>query len=176
MGDNRRGQKLFREHMRDVRRLTDSEHRAPEKPRPEPVAHQRKADQQAVLEELARADPSRDDIETGEELAWCRPGLQLRELRRLRRGYFSIQEELDLHGYIVREAHARLAEFLDAALQRGLRCVRVIHGKGRGSPGPPVLKGKVDHWLRQRDSVLAFTSAPPKEGGTGAVLVLLRAR
>ena len=104
-----------------------------------------------------------------------RGGLQQRVLRKLRRGQFAIEAELDLHGYIVPEAREALAVFLRDAQLTGKRCVRIIHGKGLGAEGRlPVLKIKVNSWLRQKDQVLAFCSTRPQDGGTGAVYVLLK--
>jgi len=97
-------------------------------------------------------------------------------LRRLRAGFWSVQQEIDLHGARSEEARALLVDFLDQAQQRGHRCVRVIHGKGRRSPnGEPVLKRRVTGWLAQRGDVLAFCEARPEHGGSGAMVVLLRA-
>ena len=104
-----------------------------------------------------------------------RPGLGTDVLSKLRRGHWSLQGELDLHGMTSEEARDTLADFLLDARARGARCVRVIHGKGLTSPGKePVLKGKVRRWLAQWDDVLAYSEAPRHAGGGGAVLVLLR--
>jgi DNA-nicking Smr family endonuclease len=114
-------------------------------------------------------------METGEELFYCRSGLQHNVLRKLRRGHYAVEAELDLHGLRVAEARQALGTFLQNALERGIKTVRIIHGKGNGSLNKqPVLKGKVNHWLRQRAEVLAFCSARPVDGGTGAIYVLLR--
>jgi len=114
-------------------------------------------------------------FETGEELLHVRPGLQQTVIRKLRRGQYAIEAELDLHGATVTQAREAVDEFLGAARERGKRCVRIIHGKGHSSVGKmPVLKGKVNSWLRQKDEVLAFCSARPNDGGTGAVYVLLK--
>ena len=119
-------------------------------------------------------DPSRN-IEPGSRIEFARPGLQRREIRRLRRGYHGVQDQLDLHGLAASEAERAVLEFIGRSRERGLRCVRIIHGKGRGSTrGWPVLKAVVDRWLRRSDGVLAFCSAPNNAGGTGAVHVLLR--
>ena len=108
---------------------------------------------------------------------FVRDGLGREVLRKLRRGHWIVQDCVDLHGLNREEARPRLAEFLGACVKRGLRCVRVIHGKGLRSPrGEPVLKGKVQRWLAQRDEVLAYCQAPANEGGSGALLVLLSAR
>ena len=98
-------------------------------------------------------------------------------MRKLRRGHWVIQNELDLHGMRSDEARAALAEFLRNADKRGLRCVRVIHGKGLGSVNKePVLKGKVRNWLAQKAEVIAFCQARAADGGSGALLVLLKAQ
>lgn len=108
-------------------------------------------------------------------MQYARPGLQHRERRRLRRGQFRIEDRLDLHGLFADEAERALEDFIDRSRRRGLRCVSVIHGKGRSSAGGrPVLKQMVDRLLRLDDGVLAFESAPDGAGGTGAVHVLLR--
>ncbi|MEO8188594.1 MAG: Smr/MutS family protein, partial [Burkholderiaceae bacterium] len=96
--------------------------------------------------------------------------------KKLRRGHWSIQDHLDLHGLHVEPARALLVSFLNNALKHGLRCVRIVHGKGlRSKNAEPVLKRKIGHWLSQRDEVLAFVQARPEDGGGGAVLVLLKA-
>lgn len=114
------------------------------------------------------------NIETGDQLLFVRPGIQRRLLRELRRGHLSPQQMLDLHGLRVREAKIELAHFLGYAIHQRLRVVHIIHGRGFGSEGrQPILKQKVNQWLRQRDEVLAFCSAPRFDGGEGAVYVLL---
>lgn len=165
---------LFREAMADVRRLQHDRQVLRPTP-PGPVAVQRLADEQQVLAELLSHDIEPEMLETGEELLHARPGLQRRVLRKLRRGQFGIQGEIDLHGLTVAVAHVELRDYIGRCRRRGLRCVRVIHGKGRGSGNRgPVLKTAVDRWLRQWDDVIAFASARPTDGGTGAVYVLLR--
>ena len=114
-------------------------------------------------------------IETGDELLFVRPGVQRRLLQELRRGHLPPQEMLDLHGLRVAEARSLLEEFLAYARRHRLRVIHIIHGKGYGSHSrQPVLKQKVNQWLRQREQVLAFCSAPAFDGGTGAVYVLLK--
>lgn len=113
-------------------------------------------------------------LETGEELLFVRPGIQQRLFQELRRGHIPPQEMLDLHGLRVVEARSLLAQFLVHARRHRLRVIQIIHGKGYGSEGQqPVLKQKVNQWLRQRPEVLAFCSAPRFDGGTGATYVLL---
>jgi DNA-nicking Smr family endonuclease len=115
--------------------------------------------------------------ETGEEPSHLRAGLGHEVLRKLRRGHWVVQDAVDLHGLNRDEARTVLGEFLGACVRRGLRCVRVVHGKGLRSPGKePVLKRKVQVWLLKRDEVLAFCEAPRNQGGSGALLVLLSAR
>jgi DNA-nicking Smr family endonuclease len=164
---------LFRKTVGDVRRL-DGDHPEPYRaPRP-PRAEQRRRQEREIVEGLLD-HPADAVIESGDELVFLRPGVQQRLLRRLRRGQFTVQGELDLHGHTVAEAHERLREFMREAKQNDLRCVRIVHGKGLSSPGKlPVLKGKVNAWLQRDGSVIAFCTAPPTDGGTGAVYVLLR--
>ncbi|MEJ2608491.1 MAG: Smr/MutS family protein [Candidatus Thiodiazotropha sp.] len=118
---------------------------------------------------------SDQEIETPEELYFMRPGIQRRVMQDLQRGYLEIGAELDLHGLTVCYARKELNYFLKMCHQRHIRCVRVIHGKGyRSESQQPVLKQKLNLWLRQREDVLAFTSATRRDGGTGAAYILLR--
>jgi DNA-nicking Smr family endonuclease len=140
-----------------------------------PIPRSRLRDDRAVLEELASAPLQLDDLETGEELLYLREGMRPELLRKLRRGQFSVSVDIDLHGHTAEAARAALQIFLDDCVRRNTCCVRVIHGKGlRSSHRGPVLKRGVGRWLRQRDDVLAYCSARPVDGGTGAVYVLLR--
>ena len=165
---------LFRAAVGPVRRLRhDRAANAPARPPPHPL--QTRMDQEQVLRDLLSDHFDPAELETGEELVYARPGIQHGVLRRLRRGQFSVDQDLDLHGLTVAMARETLSEFLQDARRARSTCVRIIHGKGRGSRhGQPVLKKKVNVWLRQRDEVLAFCSARPIDGGTGAVYVLLR--
>jgi DNA-nicking Smr family endonuclease len=146
-------------------------------PAPEPaVAVQSLLDDHAALRESRDAllDPD-SALETGEEAAFLRDGLSRQVLRKLRRGHWVVQAELDLHGMTRPEAREAVAAFLREAVRRARRCVRIVHGKGLGSKNrEPVLKGKVRGWLAQREEVLAFCQAPAPQGGSGAMLVLLR--
>jgi DNA-nicking Smr family endonuclease len=166
----------FREAVKDVTPLRESGRvvHAPEKPPPLPL--QRLEDNRQVLQD-SLSESAEPELESGDALAFLRPGMSPQVLRRLRSGFWAVQEELDLHGARAHEARALLADFFAAAQCRGLRCVRVIHGKGRGSRrGEPVLKREVAAWLTQRGDVLAYCEARPAEGGAGAVLVLLQSR
>lgn len=167
---------LFRLALNGVR-LAPPSPRVPEHrsvPRPQP--RQREADDLAVLREMLE-DPDPELLEHGETLSYRHAGVQDSVLRRLRRGHYRIEAELDLHGHNRERAKLALAHFLTHCLDRGQRCVRIIHGKGHGSPNSgPVLKVLVAGWLRKRREVLAYCSARPVDGGSGAVYVLLRGR
>ena len=124
--------------------------------------------------EFQRLLDARTPLESGDALAFRRDDITARTLRRLARGDYAVQDELDLHHASAVQAEAMLRAFLQQARRSGAGCVRLIHGKGLNSEGMPVLKNLVDRMLRQRADVLAFHSAPAAQGGTGAVLVLLR--
>jgi DNA-nicking Smr family endonuclease len=149
------------------------EHDRPDHP---PIPRQRIEDNEQVLIASVSDEFEIDTLlHADAELSFRRPGVGPDVLRKLRRGEWVIQHELDLHGARVDEARELLAIFLREAIKRGLRCVRVVHGKGLGSKDrQPVLKGKVRVWLAQRDEVIAFCQARPAEGGSGALVVLLR--
>ena len=135
----------------------------------------RRADESAVLSESLVADPEHLEAQRGERLSFRRDHVSQRTLRRLARGSFLIEDEIDLHGLTVAEARESIAKFIASSRSRGLRCVRIVHGKGFGSGRRgPVLKSNVNAWLQRWDSVLAFVSARIVDGGTGAVYVLLR--
>ena len=173
ISDEERAQ--FREAMRGAVRQPESGHLPPDRPLPAPEPRQTRADEQAVLAEMMR-DPDPDTYESGDTLVWQRPGLQNTVFRRLRRGAYRIEAELDLHGLRSETAALEVQRFLAECQKRDHRCVRIIHGKGLRSPNSgPVLKARVGGWLRKRDDVLAYVSARPADGGTGAIYVLLRA-
>jgi DNA-nicking Smr family endonuclease len=141
---------------------------------PEPL--QRVRDDQAALDESLTEEIGIESLlETDESLSYRRDGISAETLRKLRRGFWVVQGELDLHGHRVEEARYALGEFLRNAMHRGRRCVRIVHGKGLGSrDGVPILKGKVRTWLIRREEVIAFCQARPTEGGAGALIVLLK--
>ncbi|MEP7302280.1 MAG: Smr/MutS family protein [Caldimonas sp.] len=147
----------------------------PPRPRPAPRARQRERDDAAVLvEALSDGFDVESLLETDDSLSFRRRGVALDVVRKLRRGVWVLQGELDLHGLRRDEARERLAEFLRQSTRSGARCVRIVHGKGHGSPGrEPVLKDKVKSWLVQRSEVLAFAHARAADGGNGALIVLL---
>ena len=170
------GAMLFRRAVADVVPLPPSNRADVARPRPKPIARQRLRDEQQVLVD-ALSDPWDWEaaLSTGEELVFSRPGVPAAALRKLRRGGWVIQGELDLHGHTGDEARVALAAFLNRCMKDDRRCVRIIHGKGHGSKNRlPVLKNKVRHWLTQREDVLAFCQARTVDGGAGAVIVLLK--
>jgi len=166
----------------DVQPLRPGDRAAIRRAQPASVASQRLADEAAALAESKYGvEPSPLSWEAGQEhdlhQTFLRKGLGSDVLARLRRGQWSVQGELDLHRLTREQARDALTEFLNAARSTGWRCVRIVHGKGLSSPNrEPVLKGKVRLWLTQRDEVLAYCEAPQHAGGSGAVLVLLKAR
>jgi len=166
----------------DVQKLPRTNRARIDPPRPEPIARNTLADERDVLEDLKYGEqPAPQTWEAGQEYeheqTFVRKGIGPDVVGKLRRGHWSVQAELDLHGMNTDEAHDALADFVSGARERGMRCVRVIHGKGLTSPNrEPVLKGKVRRWLAKWDEVLAYAEAPQHAGGGGAVLVLLKGR
>jgi DNA-nicking Smr family endonuclease len=164
---------LFRDAVRGAKPLKRTRDVAP-RPKPPPRARFTRADEAAVLEESLRFAPGELAAEIGDELQFHRSGVSETLVRQLRRGAFRVDREIDLHGLNLRDAHAALAAFLSAAVARDARCVRIVHGKGRRSgPRGPVLKNMVSTVLRKTQAVVAFASARPVDGGTGALYVLL---
>ncbi|SRR6056297_1896262 len=164
---------LFRAEIGQVKRVrSHRDHSRPDAPKPVPV--QRQQDEQAVLDELAHGPVDFSQVETGEEISYLRPGLQRRLLTRLRRGHWRVQDEIDLHEMNVAVASQSMREFLEHSRKAGLTCIKIIHGKGlRSGPGGPQLKRLAAGLLARHSRVCAFASAPPRDGGTGAVYVLL---
>lgn len=178
MNDDRDPDDLsFREAMRGVRRLRHTEKHIPSAPKPPPRARFTRADQQEVLKESLLPPSDEAALATGDELAFRRPHIPESVLTKLRRGHFTVDAEIDLHGMSGAEAKAAMREFLTEAVTRRMSCVRIIHGKGRRSgPRGPVLKNVVNQWLQRIDNIQAFGSARQVDGGSGAVYVLLRVR
>jgi len=168
---------LFRRSVGNVAPLAATDKLVAVPPRPLPIAHQHLADEQAALRESLSDEFSVETLlDTDEALSFARNGIGPDIVRKLRRGHWVIQSQLDLHGLRTDEAREALAQFLRKAVKRGLRCVRVIHGKGLGSVNKePVLKNKVRNWLAQKDEVIAFCQARAADGGAGALVVLLKA-
>jgi DNA-nicking Smr family endonuclease len=174
---DQRERELFATSVGQVQPVPDKQRArtAPQPPEPEPKQRQR--DERAALRETLSDEFNVESLlETDEALFYRRPDIGLDVVRKLRRGGWTIQAQIDLHGLRRDEARERLAEFVRESVAQQLRCVRVVHGKGLGSPGrEPVLKGRVHSWLVQKQEVLAFVQARPAEGGNGALVVLLRA-
>ncbi len=168
--------RLFRESIGQVRQLDASPASpAATKPKPKPHPYMFEADEAAVPGELLDMAFDPAVLEVGEELSYLRDGYPPKLLRQLKRGHFSVQDDIDLHQMNAAAAQSTILLFLAEARQNGLRCVRIVHGKGlRSRAAGPVLKGLTDRMLRRRDDVIAFASARPSQGGTGAVIVLLK--
>jgi DNA-nicking Smr family endonuclease len=167
---------IFRSSIGNVKPLSVPPKFTPNAPRPLPIARQHLADEQAALHESLSDDFTIETLlDSDEALSFARNGIGPDVMRKLQRGHWTIQQQLDLHGLRREEAREALAEFLRLAAKRGWRCVRIIHGKGLGSVNKePVLKSKVRNWLVQKEEVLAFCQATAAEGGSGALLVLLK--
>lgn len=166
---------LFAATIGPVRSLRNS-NRVNHLPAPTaPLARMRERDEAQVLRELLSDDFTPSSLlETDESLSFLRQGVAAEVLRKLRSGHWSIRRQIDLHGLRTEEAREALSEFLRRARRDGLRCLRVIHGKGHGSPGKmPVLKSRVCSWLAQKAEVMAYVQAKASDGGAGALLVLL---
>jgi DNA-nicking Smr family endonuclease len=171
-----RERRLFELAVGPVQRLPAHGRAEPERRYPEPRPVQRERDEAAVMREALSDEFDVETLlHTDELLSYRRPGLGPDVVRKLREGRWAMQREIDLHGLRVDEAREALGRFVRDCHQQGLRCVRVVHGKGLGSPGrAPVLKGRVLRWLVQKKEVLAFVQARPADGGAGALVVLLR--
>ncbi len=158
-----------------VQPLPDKGHASLKPPAAKPRVMQHKQDEKAVLKEAISDEFDVGTLlDTDGDLSFRRPGIGPDVTRKLRRGEWSIQRQLDLHGLRRDDAREQLGIFIREAHQQGIRCVRVVHGKGLGSPGKaPILKSRVHSWLVQKQEVLAFVQAKPADGGAGALVVLL---
>ena len=170
--------KEFRDAMADVEPLKPVRRMPQRGARPAPIPYHTRRDERAVLTEAISGPVSLDDaLDSGEELVYLREGLSRQILRQLRRGHWVVQDSLDLHGMTRVEAAHSVAEFLRECSARGVRCARIVHGKGLGSRNrEPVLKHLMLKLLPRRNEVLAFCQAPAADGGSGALLVLLKPR
>ena len=171
-----RARRQFADAVGPVTRLPHHGRSAHRLPLPAPEPRQRLLDEQAALLEAMSDEVDVESLLlTDDGLSFRRDGVGLDVVTRLRRGHWSIQGQIDLHGLRRDEAREQLAGFMRDAVRRGWRCLRVVHGKGLGSPGrEPVLKVRVRRWLGQHGDVIAFTQARASEGGAGALIVLLR--
>ena len=165
---------LFETAMRQVKPLKQDKI-TPVKPNLSPQPRPRQRNQTPTGHDHLSDGYEPQNLSTEEGLIFVRSGIQHRILRRLQRGHYNIEDSLDLHGLIATEARAAVASFMHNCEKYNLRCVRIIHGKGyRSSNQTPILKNKINHWLPQYSTVLAFCSAPIHDGGTGAIYVLLK--
>jgi DNA-nicking Smr family endonuclease len=170
--------RLFERSVGPVQALPDRGLADLDRPRPAPEPLQRQADERAALQQALSDEVDVESLLlTDDGLSFRRPGVAADVVTRLRRGQWAIQGQIDLHGLTRDEARQALADFVRRSHQRSQRCLRVVHGKGHGSPGRrPVLKAKVQRWLAQCAEVVAFTQASGHEGGAGALIVLLDSR
>lgn len=168
---------IFRNSIGHVAPIKTAAKHQVEPQRPAPIPFQHLADEKAALQESLSDEFDADSLlETDENLSYTRPGVGVDVVRKLRKGHWVIQAQLDLHGYRRDQARDSLGDFLRKCGRSGIRCVRIIHGKGLGSVNKePVLKHKVRNWLIQKDEVLAFSQATAADGGSGALIVLLKA-
>jgi DNA-nicking Smr family endonuclease len=168
---------LFREATRGVKPLSHAARVTGDGPKPRARARFARADRLLVLEEILHGGADEPELTAADPTLFARPGVPAATLRKLRRGQFRVQGELDLHGLSAEAAKLQLRDFLSAALQRNASCLRIVHGKGlRSGPRGPVLRQLVNTALRRTQQVLAFASARQVDGGTGAVYVLLDPR
>ena len=170
-----REQQAFALAVGPVQRLADRGLAEASVPKPPPWPMQRLRDEREALQAALSDDIDVESLLlTDDGLSFRRSGVGLDVVTRLRRGHWAVRGEIDLHGLRRDEARAAVAEFIRQAHRQSKRCLRIVHGKGHGSPGrEPVLKGKVQRWLAQCDEVIAFTQASAPQGGAGALIVLL---
>jgi DNA-nicking Smr family endonuclease len=176
LAEQQKTEDLFLAAVKNARPLnTNRIHHEPSKPKPIPQQFIRD-EKQALRDSLSDGYIPSHELESGEELLYLREGQSPSVLSKLRRGHWVVQANLDLHGLISDEARTQVAEFLAGCKKRGIRCVRIVHGKGLGSRNrEPILKHKVRNWLIQKDEVIAYAQARATDGGSGAVIVLLKA-
>jgi DNA-nicking Smr family endonuclease len=165
---------LFRQAIGDVDRI-ECDSFVLSVPKIPPAPNQTIISEQNSLKQMANNPFDIQNIETGDELYFRRSGVQQQIMRKLRRGQYAIESELDLHGMTVSVAKKELKDFLAYCQSTNRRCIRIIHGKGHGSVDKiPVLKNKLNKWLQNYDSILAFCSAPTHDGGSGAIYALIK--
>ncbi|HAF02170.1 MAG TPA: DNA mismatch repair protein MutS [Methylophilaceae bacterium] len=166
---------LFQEAVKGARPIQVNRAQ-PQIKKPRPIPRQLIRDErQALRDSLSDDYIPAHELESGEELLYLREGQSPMVLSKLRRGHWVVQAQIDLHGLISDEARQYVTDFIADCKKRGIRCVRIVHGKGLGSKNrEPVLKHKLRSWLMQKDEVIAYAQAKPSDGGSGAVLVLLK--
>ena len=174
--NNNNGQKQtdsFSSLMSSTKRLR-SDRIAPYRKKIQPVAAQRQTDEARVMQELLSSDDEASSFYSGDELTFLRDGYPRSILKKLRRGEYAIQEELDLHGLFADEAKINVHEFINECARYNISAVRIIHGKGLHSPDKkPVLKNLILGWLKKNQFIIAVSSTPANDGGTGAIYALI---
>lgn len=167
---------IFRSTVGEVSAIKNKDQYIAPLPKPKPIPFKLIEDEKAALAESLSDEFDADSLlETDDNLSFTRPHVGLDVAKKLRKGYWTIQAQLDLHGMRRDQARDSLGDFLRQCQRKGFRCVRIIHGKGLGSINKePVLKGKVRNWLIQKEEVIAFSQATAADGGAGALLVLLQ--
>lgn len=177
MNDDPEDSGLFQDAVKGVRPLKQTRVNHA-KPRPRPTPRPLPRDElKALADSFSDHYIPAHELESDEAVAYVRLGHSPDILRKLRRGHWVIQDQLDLHGMVADEARLSVAEFLARCMKRGTRCVRIIHGKGLGSKNrEPVLKNKLRSWLMQREEIIAYCQARETDGGSGALVVLLTAQ
>jgi DNA-nicking Smr family endonuclease len=169
---------LFRDAVKNVKPLkikSKTFEEARSKPKPKPIAKKFLEDERKVLLDSISDDYIFEDMETEGGLLFLRSGHSPDILKKLKKGYWVVQGSIDLHGMISQEAKSYIVDYIQDCKKRHIRCIRIIHGKGIGSKNKePVLRNKVKNWLAQKDEVIAYAQAPKHDGGSGAVIVLLK--
>ncbi len=169
---------LFRNLVGEVKPIAAQGRIELELPKPAPLPLQRWSDEEQVMKASLSDEMDVERLlDTDDQLSYRRDGIPPETVRKLRRGKWVIQSQLDLHGLRVDEAREAVADYIRNCVRHDVRCVRIVHGKGLGSAGKEsVLRDKARRWLVQKEEVLAFCQATPKDGGAGALLVLLRSQ
>ena len=174
--DNKKNSHSFADLMSSTKRL-HTDKIAPYRKKIPPIAKQSEADELRVMEELLSFDDEASSFASGDELTFLRNGYPQKILKKLRRGDYSIQEELDLHGFFADEAKQQVHGFINECAQYNISTVRIIHGKGLHSPDKkPVLKNLILGWLKKNQSIIAVCSTPSNDGGTGAIYALIKTK
>ncbi|MCK5829585.1 MAG: Smr/MutS family protein [Methylococcales bacterium] len=164
---------LFRQSIGKVKKLKSDTLIISSKSKPKPYPQQKPHQIKNNFESFFETEIEK--LYQEDSFSFLAPGLQKNILKKLRKGYFGLDASIDLHGLTSQEAKYQLSRFLHFSIEDGFRCVHIIHGKGyRSTDNHPVLKNDVNLWLRQHKEVQAFCSTPLKQGGTGAVFVLLK--
>lgn len=166
--------KLFRDTIGDIERIKDNDIII-DKPKPSPHPKRNKENELDFSYRINEGELHEDLVDGNDEIKFCRAGYSDSKFKRLRQGKYKIEDELDLHGMKIEEARKELAIFLDKCKHRSIFCVLVIHGKGYGSKNKsPIIKNKLNQWLRHHDMVWGFSSAQPSDGGTGAIYLCFK--